>query len=142
MKTQAVKYKNQIWCEVWKDGDFDVIDLDIQIADLEALIHTQANVLTDIKAENRQQAEQIHNMGETIAHYHTRVHNEVRNNTKCLQENQRLKELILQGEDFIEEEWQTVRSFGVLRAKQWYGGMMDEIAKIKAAQPQKGVSDE
>ena len=59
MKTQAVKYKNQIWCEVWKDSDFDVIDLDIQIADLEALIHTQANMLTDVKAENRQQAEQI-----------------------------------------------------------------------------------
>ena len=39
------------------------------------------------------QAEQIHNMGETIAHYHTRVHNEVRNNTKCLQENQRLKNI-------------------------------------------------
>ena len=59
MKQQAVKYKNQIWCEVWKDSDFDVIDLDIQIADFEALIHTQANMLTDVKAENRQQAEKI-----------------------------------------------------------------------------------
>ena len=59
-----------------------------------------------------------------------------------LEEIERLKELILQGEDFIEEEWQTVRSFGVLRAKQWYGGMMDEIAKIKAAPPQKGQENE
>ena len=57
-------------------------------------------------------------------------------------ENQRLKELILQGEDFVEEEWQTIRRFGTLSAKQWYGGMMDEIAKIKAAQPQKGQDNE
>ena len=87
--------------------------------------------IVQLQAENQQQAEQIEGLEKIIEVRDMQV-NELQ------AENARLKELILQGEDFIEEEWQTVRSFGVLRAKQWYGAMMDEIAKIKAAPPQKG----
>jgi len=117
-----------------------------KLDDLNRYIQTHATLskedLEELVACIDKQAVQIGELQQEIATRNDTMNATVVELVSAKDEIRRLKELVLQGEDFIEEEWETVRSFGVLRAKRWYGSMMDEIAKIKAAQPQKGQDND
>ena len=117
-----------------------------KLDDLNRYIQTHATLskedLEELVACIDKQAEQIGELQQEIATRNDTMNATVEELVSAQDEIRRLKELVLQGEDFIEEEWETVRSFGVLRAKRWYGSMMDEIAKIKASPPQKGQDND